>query len=38
MRWSRPANARASSGVMGFRAISVTMATFSRAVRLGIRL
>ena len=34
----RPTSASASSGVIGLRAISVTSATFSRAVRLGMRL
>ena len=41
-KWSRrsvsPTSPSASSGVMGSRAISVTIATFSRAVRLGMRL
>jgi hypothetical protein len=34
----RPTIASASSGFSGLRAISVTRATFSRAVRLGTRL
>ena len=33
-----PTRPKASSGVMGLSAISVTSATFSRAVRLGMRL
>ena len=38
IRASRPTTARASSGRIGASAISVTSATFSYAVRLGIRL
>ena len=41
-KWSTrppsPTSARASSGAIGFAAISVTSSTFSRAVRLGMRL
>ncbi|MCY1375805.1 hypothetical protein D9M69_632460 [compost metagenome] len=37
-RSPKPTNASASSGFMGDSARSVTSATFSRAVRLGIRL
>ena len=38
MRWLRPTIASASSGFIGSGAISVISATFSRAVRLGMRL
>jgi hypothetical protein len=38
IRSSRPTSISAASGVMGWRAISVTRATFSRAVSDGIRL
>src|SRR3569833_1448754 len=38
MRSASPTMRSASSGVIGSRAISVTSATFSRAVRLGMRL